>query len=123
MIYKIIYIYDSSVNLDNVPDKIVEDLISGEVEEAIANCMELKREGVETPIGFSIISFDEYDLNICETKNYYFNGTIIDKNNLPKEWLNEKLLNKDIRKLVYINENFCVPFNDETDKILHITNL
>lgn len=123
MIYKIIYIYDSSVNLDNVPDKIVEDLISGEVEEAIANCMELKREGVEIPIGFSIISFDEYDLNICETKNYYFNGTIIDKNNLPKEWLNEKLLNKDIRKLVYINENFCVPFNDETDKILHITNL
>ena len=68
-------------------------------------------------------SFDEYDLNICETKNYYFNGTIIDKNNLPKEWLNEKLLNKDVRKLVYINENFCVPFNDETDKILHITNL
>ena len=123
MVYKIIYIYDSSVNLDNVPDKIVEDLISGEVEEAIANCMELKREGVETPIGFSIISFDEYDLNSCETKNYYFNGTIIDKNNLPKEWLNEKLLNKDIRKLVYINENFCVPFNDETDKILHITNL
>ena len=123
MVYKIIYIYDSSVNLDNVPDKIVEDLISGEVEEAIANCMELKREGVEIPIGFSIISFDEYDLNICETKNYYFNGTIIDKNNLPKEWLNEKLLNKDVRKLVYINENFCVPFNDETDKILHITNL
>ena len=123
MVYKIIYIYDSSVNLDNVPDKIVEDLISGEVEEAIANCMELKREGVETPIGFSIISFDEYDLNVCETKNYYFNGTIIDKNNLPKEWLNEKLLNKDVRKLVYINENFCVPFNDETDKILHITNL
>ena len=123
MVYKIIYIYDSSVNLDNVPDKIVEDLISGEVEEAIANCMELKREGVEIPIGFSIISFDEYDLNICETKNYYFNGIIIDKNNLPKEWLNEKLLNKDVRKLVYINENFCVPFNDETDKILNITNL
>ena len=106
MIYKIMYIYDSSVNLDNVPNKIVEDLISGEVEEAIANCMELKRDGVEVPIGFSIISFDEYDLNDCETKNYYFNGTIIDRNNLPKEWSNEKLLNKDVRKLVYINENF-----------------
>ena len=123
MVYKIMYIYDSSVNLDNVPNKIIEDLISGEVEEAIANCMELKRKGVEVPIGFSIISFDEYDLNDCETKNYYFDGTIIDRNNLPKEWSNEKLLNKDVRKLVYINENFCVPFNDETDKILRITNL
>lgn len=123
MIYKIMYIYDSSVNLDNVPNKIIEDLISGEVEEAIANCMELKRNGIEVPIGFSIISFDEYDLNDCKTKNFYFNGTIIDRNNLPKEWLNEKLLNKDVRKLVYINENFCVPFNDETDQILRITNL
>ena len=123
MIYKVMYIYDSSVNLDNVPNKIIEDLISGEVEEVIANCMELKRDGVEVPIGFSIISFDEYDLNDCETKNYYFNGTIIDRNNLPKEWSNEKLLNKDVRKLVYINENFCVPFNDETDKVLRITNL
>lgn len=123
MIYKIMYIYDSSVNLDNVPNKIIEDLISGEVEEAIANCMELKREGVEVPVGFSIIAFDEYDLNNCETKNYYFNGTIIDRNNMPQEWLNEKLLNKDVRKLIYINENFCIPFNDETDKILRIANL
>lgn len=122
MAYKIVYLYDSSVNLDDVPHKLVEDLVSGEIEECIANCMELKRAREPIPVGFQIIDYDEYDLNDCITKTYYFNGTILDQSNIPAEWRKEKLFNRTVKKLIYIPPNFCIPFNEETDTILHIPN-
>ena len=122
MTHKIIYYYDTTVDLDNVYTKLVEDMITGEVSEAIALCSELKNKQEPIPVGFSIISYDEYDFDICETKNYYINGKIIDRTNFPSQW-DKSLLNKDVRKLVYINENFCVPFNDDTDQLLSIGNL
>ena len=122
MLYKIIYHYDSSINLDNVYDKLVEEMVAGQVTEAIANCMEIKRSGSPVPKGFSIISYDEYDHNNYETKNFYINGILIDRTNISKDWDNN-LLNKDVQKLVYVNENFCVPFNESTDTILTVANL
>lgn len=122
MLYKIMYYYDSSVNLDNVAHHLVEELSTGEVVEAISKCLELKQKGEPIPVGFSIITYDEYDLNDCETKNYYINGTIIDKTNFPQFW-EKNILNKDVRKLVYINDNFCIPFDDSEDTVLRISNL
>ena len=122
MVYKIIYYYDSTIDLDNVHTKLVEDMVTGEVPEAIALCSELKNKGEPIPVGFSIMSYDEYDMETCETKNYFINGKLIDRKNLPSEW-DKDLLNKDVRQLVYINNDFCVPFHEATDTILTIGNL
>ena len=123
MSYKMLYHYGSSVNLDNVPNKIIEDLITGEVEECIANCIEIKRSGGIMPVGFSIIDYNDSDFNDYTTKTYYLNGLIIDRNNIPKDWLREKLLKDGVNKLVWITDDFCVPFNEETDTVLRIANL
>lgn len=121
MAYSLVYFYDTSVHLDNVPTKIVEDMDTGEVSEAIIKCAELKNSNNPMPVGFSIVEYDEYDFTVKKSKNYYLNGKVIDSKNLLADW--GKNLIKDVRKMVYINENFCVPFHEETDTILTVVNL
>ena len=121
MAYKIVYFYDNTVNTDDVYTKLVEDMSTGDVTEAIVKCAELKNSNNPIPVGFSIVSYDEYDLTVNESKNYYLNGKVIDSKDLLAGW--GKDLAKYVRKLVYVNENFCVPYNEETDNILTVVNL
>ena len=121
MACKLRHIYDSSVNLDDVYDELIVDMDSNYISEAVVNCRRLKEKGYPTPIGFSIMEYDEYDLNDgVKTSNYYFNGTIIKRSNAPADW--DKKVFEHVKQFIYINENFCIPYNDQTDKILK-TNL
>ena len=122
MAYKILYIYDTTVNLDNIPDKLIEDIPSNDFMIGVSNCVELKKTSSFTPVGFTILEYDEDDLNIIEEKTYYINGKIIDKSNQPSSWKKEKLFDDHIKAIVCINDNYCAPFNPETDKILTIPN-
>lgn len=122
MAYKILYIYDTTVNLDNIPDKLIEDIPSNDFMIGVSNCVELKKTSSFTPVGFTILEYDEDDLNIIEEKTYYINGKIIDKSNQPSSWKKEKLFDDSVKTIVYVNDNYCTPFNPETDKILTIPN-
>ena len=62
---------------------------------------------------------DDDDDEMIDKNRYFFNGKIITKDNVPYNWNYTKML-KDYKKLIYINDNFCYPYDDETDSILHI---
>ena len=122
MAYKILYIYDTTVNSDNVPDKLIEDIPSNDFMIGVSNCVELKKTSSFTPVGFRILEYDEDNFDIIEEKVYFINGKIIDKSNQPSSWKKEKLFDDSVKTIVYVNDNYCVPFNPETDKILTIPN-
>ena len=122
MAYKILYIYDTTVNPDNVPDKLIEDIPSNDFMIGVTNCVELKKSSPFMPVGFTILEYDEDDLNIIEEKTYFINGKIIDKSNQPSSWKKEKLFDDCVKAIVCINDNYCAPFNPKTDKILTIPN-
>ena len=122
MAYKILYIYDTTVNPDNVPDKLIEDIPSNDFMIGVSNCVELKKSSPFIPVGFRILEYDEDNFDIIEEKVYFINGKIIDKSNQPSSWKKEKLFDDCVKAIVYINDNYCAPFNPETDKILTIPN-
>lgn len=123
MAYKIIYLYDTSVNPDNVPNKLIEDIPSMDPVYGISACLEVKKTTSFSPVGFIMVEYDEDNgFQVLNETYYYINGFIINKNNQPKEWVSEKIFTKDVKELVYINENFCVPFHAERSKILKIPN-
>ena len=122
MAYKILYIYDMTVNPDDVPDKLIEDIPSNDFMIGVSNCIELKKTSSFSPVGFTILGYDEDGLDIIEEKTYFINGEIINKSNQPASWKKEKLFDDYVKAVVYINDNYCAPFNPETDKILTIPN-
>ena len=121
MAYKIRYIYDNSVNLDNVYDKLIEDCATAMPSEGLIRCKKIKEQGYPEPVGFSLIDYDEYDLNEPPiVKNYYFNAKIITPENAPQNWSRDVF--KLSKKFLLVNENFCIHYDEETDKIIK-TNL
>ena len=113
------YIYDEE-SRDKGP--VYQEMMTGTVEEAIGWCLKVKEEQKITPVGFEMIRF-EFDLDDKlyeeERKRYFFNGKIISKDNVPYNWNYSGML-RQFPKLVYVNDNFCYPFNDETDNMLKI---
>ena len=58
MAYKILYIYDTTVNPDNVPDKLIEDIPSNDFMIGVSKCVELKKSSPFIPVGFTILEYD-----------------------------------------------------------------
>lgn len=113
------YLYDTNINTT----PLYQRLYTGTVEEAIGWCIKIKEEYGITPIGFTVVDYEDngdtmVDI-IDDTRHYYFNGKIIDANEIPRHWTNIKTL-KSYGKLIYINENFCFPYDEERDEIINI---
>lgn len=88
----------------------------------IIKCLEMKKQTNYVPIGFEIVEADDDNFEILRCERFFFNGQIINKKDVPKtkDW-NEMFKDfSDIKKYIYINENFCIPYIEETDKIINI---
>ena len=97
------YIYDEETRGQG---PVHQKLYIGTVEEAIGWCLKIKDTQKITPVGFSIITYDDDD-EMIDKNRYFFNGKIITKDNVPYNWNYTKML-KDYKKLIYINDNFCL---------------
>ena len=115
-----LYYFYNEIDRDKGPT--CQKLYIGTVEEAIGWCLKVKDNQKVTPVGFSIITFDEDDngeVEIIDENKYYLNGKIITKKNIPYNWEYRRMF-KEHEQLVLIGEDFCYPFDEETDTILHI---
>ena len=88
----------------------------------IIKCLEMKKQTNYVPIGFEIIEADDDSFEILRCERFFFNGRIIDKTNAPKtnDWREIFKDFSDIKKYIYINENFCTPYIEETDNVINI---
>lgn len=97
---------------------IIQELEEYNMRLGILKCLDFKKKYGYTPVGFELLETDE------ETKfeRFFFNGKIINKKNCPNE-ISWKKIFKDfpyIKEYVYINDDFCIPYDNENDKIINI---
>lgn len=101
---------------------ILQDLEEYNMRIGILRCLDFKKKYNYTPIGFELLEIDDETFEVFENERFFFNGKIINKENCPNE-ISWKKMFKDfpyIKEYVYVNENFCVPYNKEKDKIINI---
>ena len=101
---------------------IIQDLESTNSKFGILRCLDFKKQYGYVPTGFEIIEYNEEYEEVIEDTRYFFNATIINKDNCTND-IGWKRMFKDfphIKEYIYVNNNFCIPYNEETDKIINI---
>jgi hypothetical protein len=97
------------------------ELQTGSISEAISLCSSFKNKHNVLPTGFILINYEidkNFIINITSMKTYYINGKLIPIEEIPNIVVSS--LSKPYKHFIYINENFFVPFNNETDVNLKI---
>lgn len=101
---------------------VVQDLQEYNLKVGILKCLDFKKQFGFIPIGYEMIECDNELFKVIQNQRVFFNAQIIDKKNMPKS-IDWKEIFQDfpyIDKYIYTNNNFCVPYNRETDQIIHI---
>ena len=101
---------------------ILQDLEEYNMRIGILRCLDFKKKYDYTPVGFELTEMDDDTFETLKNERFFFNGKIINKENCPNE-ISWKKMFKDfpyIKEYVYINENFCIPYDSENDKIINI---
>lgn len=88
----------------------------------LLKCLDFKKTTGCSPVGFEMIEADDESFEFLQCQRFFFNGKVIDKNNIPKskDWNEVFKEFSDFDKYIYINKNFCTPYIEETDKIINV---
>ena len=101
---------------------LIQELEEYNMRLGILKCLDFKKNFDCVPVGFELLEIDDETFEVFENERFFFNGKIINKENCPNE-ISWKKMFKDfpyIKEYVYINENFCIPYDNEKDKIINI---
>ena len=101
---------------------IIQELEEYNMRLGILKCLDFKKKYGYVPVGFELLEIDDETFEVFENERFFFNGKIINKENCPNE-ISWKKMFKDfpyIKEYVYINDDFCIPYYNEKDKIINI---
>ena len=101
---------------------IIQDLNTTNFKIGILRCIDFKKKYNYIPTGFEIIEYDEENESILENTRYFFNANIVNKESYPHNTAWKRMFKEfpHIKEYIYVNDNFCIPYNKETDKIINI---
>lgn len=115
MKYRMLVMVPSGVDMPALD--LIKEISGDKVDECIILCSKFKELTQITPLGFMIIKFDDDDMT-AGAHTYYFNGKILNKNNVPPNWPEEAW---EISKEFIVLQNSIVqPYNSETSSNLKI---
>ena len=114
---RITILYDEENN--NYVENTFE-LQTDNIMEALEKCIAFKSIHNITPFGFMLMKYEYKDkvITIHEVKNYFFNGTLVPLSELPISIYTS--IEQPCDHFIYVNDNFFVPFNKDTDVNLSI---
>lgn len=103
-------------------NNIVQTIDKYDEKIGIIKCLDFKKQYNIFPCGFELLDIDEDNYTVYNNERFFFNGKILSKKDILNnmEW---KAMFRDfpyIDKYIYVNDDFCIPYDEEKDKIINI---